>query len=162
MEPDGLSAFPEIFVGLAGFTGIALALKPNPKPYFLFRVIMIVSISMISIVVSLIPAPLLAMGWSQAAIWQASSGILVVFYAVLLPFVVVYRRRAGGDELVGWLNFVLTAFVLVNVLVQTINVFGVFDDFAYAVMFFGLVGTFIHCAVLFMVLITFGRLESAG
>lgn len=160
MEQDGLATLAEIFIGLAGFTGIALALKSNPKPYYLMRVVLIVSFSIVSIVVGLMPIPLIEAGFKEETIWRIGSGIVSASYFVAFPFQISYRRKAGADEKVNWVIAVLMTSAIVIGLIHFANAVGLFGELAFSVMFFGLLATFVQCGALFIILITFGRLES--
>ena len=159
MEQDGLATLAEVFIGLAGFTGIALALKPNPKPYFLFRVVLIVSLSFTAIIVAFLPVALLTAGIAEHTIWRVGSGLLAAVYLIIYPFVIRFRRAAKADELLSWVNLLVTCVGGLVFMGQLGNLLGLFGGFEFFALFLGLLGVFLHCAILFIVLITIGRLE---
>ncbi len=159
METDGLATLAEVFIGLAGFSGISLVLRSNPSTYYLFRILVVVGVSMMAIVISLMPGPLLEAGVAENTVWRIGRGLMVATYLVVLPLLLHFRAKAsqGLEQMVGPLNTVLLVFTGLIVISQVVNALGLFINYAYALMFFGLLGFFIYCGTLFIISLTVGR-----
>lgn len=157
MEQDSLATLAEVFIGLAGFSGIAFVLKSNPSPYYLFRVVLLVCLSIVAIVIALMPAAMIQAGYGEVVVWRTGSGMLVATYMVALPLLLRYRRRARQEELSGSANALLMVVVGLVLCTQIANAVGLFVNYAFSLLFFGLIGLFVYCGTLFIICLTVDR-----
>ena len=152
-EHDALATIAEVAVGLAGFSGLALALVPSPSPYYRFRAISLVGTAIVLITLALLPVALLDAGWRPQSIWRAGSGVLASFSLVYLVFGVSYRRLADPTELMAGVALSLGGLVLVNGVVQVLNAIGLIWIGSFSIFYVGLVVGLIYCGVMFIVLV---------
>jgi hypothetical protein len=154
-EQDSLSTIAEVAVGLAGFSGIALALTANPPPYYLFRVVSIIAVAVVSIALALLPAALTSAGWQPQSIWRLGSGVLVALTGIFLVLGLRYRKRAQPEELNLALAVFIGSLMALSGTLQLLNFVGLIWMGAFSVFYVGLIANLLYCGTLFIGLVTF-------
>ena len=154
MEQDGLSTVAEVAVGLAGFSGIALALTSNPPHYFLARVLSILAIAIITIFLALMPTALASAGWRPETMWRIGSGLLAAGIAAVGFLVTRARRRSLPEEHIPLLYYFINVMVGANLICQVLNC-GLVWSGSFAIFYSGLVSNLVYCATLFLGLVVF-------
>jgi len=154
--PDSLNTVAEASIGLAGFSGLVVALRRSGGPLdeiqkYRLRVLFFLTFG--ALFISFVPAELVELGVSEARVWRASSGI---FFACSLAFtywwIVPSRRIARvAPEIFNWkaFNTMLVGHIIVVVL-QGLVVAGYLDDRGAGIFLLGLVWYLIHGAQQFV------------
>jgi hypothetical protein len=95
---DALTVTAEISIGLAGFTGIIVALLGRSDSWTQFDVVRSIHLLMLgfgAMLLSLLPFALSFFGLAETIIWRSCSG---AYLASAIPFVVVQRRLGAGID----------------------------------------------------------------
>jgi hypothetical protein len=111
---EALSTIAEVGLGLAGFTGILVALGRNraafSRPEVLRLLLLLVS-SLGTVFLALLPFALHESGVGDAACWRLSSAILAAFTSISLVYLgyQIQRHRGEFGELFSSTVFVVVA-----------------------------------------------------
>lgn len=162
MDPtETLLAIAQIALGLAGFGGIFVALgrerAETRRPADVYRLTLLLSTALSTLVLSLLPVALRAVGLPEAVVWAVSSAVMAALLVSLAVVTVRMRRphreeiRAGEAPLVATLIWVLSVATLVA---QLANAAGLFAA-GFGVFFGGLVflvafGSYLFARMLFL------------
>lgn len=127
---EALSTIAEVGLGLAGFTGILVALGRTgaafSRPEVLRLLLLLVS-SFGAVFLALLPFALHESGVDDAACWRLSSAILAAFTSIALAYLgyQIQRHRAEFGELFsGTVFVVVTTGSIAIVVLQVGNVVG--------------------------------------
>jgi hypothetical protein len=149
-----LTTIAQLGLGVAGFSGIAIAFNRQPgrlSGFEAFRVSILFANSFAAVFLSLVPFALFYLGWSQEMIWRSASGLCVVFEAAFIASHVAPARRflRTHREL---FNLKLLTFVacghLVNMSAQLFNALGTIET-KLSIFIFGLLWILFHGAFQF-------------
>jgi hypothetical protein len=158
---ETLLAIAQIALGLAGFGGIFVALgrerAETRRPADVYRLTLLLSTALSTLVLSLLPVALRALGLPEAAVWALSSTVMSALLVGLALVTVRMRRphreeiRAGEAPFVAMLIWVLSVATLVA---QLANAGGLFAA-GFGVFFAGLVflvafGSYLFARMLFL------------
>ena len=127
---EALSTIAEVGLGLAGFTGILVALGHSPEAFTrpgVLRLLLLLVSSLGAVFLALLPFALQESGVSSSACWRLSSALLAVFTSVSLALLgyQIQRHRGEFGELYSGTVFVVVAtgsFAVVAL--QVVNVAG--------------------------------------
>jgi hypothetical protein len=128
---EALSTVAEVGLGLAGFTGILVALGRSSQAFSrpeVLRLLLLLVSSLGSVFLALLPFALHESGLAGAACWRFSSALLGVFTAGSLAFLgyQIQRHRGEFGELFSGVVFaVVSAGSLAVVVLQILNAAGV-------------------------------------
>ncbi len=101
--PESLGTITEFAVGLAGFSGIVVALGDRPgmlHPIDRFRVMALLASSLGAALLSLIPVALADHGLSASLAWRSASAVFAGYAAVVTFWLVRQRFSLEPEELV--------------------------------------------------------------
>ena len=127
---DALSTIAEVGLGLAGFTGILVALGRSPGAFSrpeVLRLLLLLVTSFGAVFLSLLPFAIHESGVTGSACWRLSSALLAAFTSVPLAYL-GYRVRRHRDEFGRVLSHTVFAIVGIGssiiVVLQLFNVAG--------------------------------------
>jgi len=151
-----LVAIAEVMLGLAGFSGIVMALTFDQgrwHPWDAWRTLMLLSTTLGAIVLALLPFGFSLLGLAESAIWRLSSGIMAAYPLILAP--AVYRsfqhlEPASHPYYRPIAVFSLTGIGL-NIVAQLLNTLSFIFPGVASVFFFGLLWYLIYSAFLFAI-----------
>jgi len=152
MIPDALQTIAEISIGLAGFSGLVVALRRNPGPLtrvqqFRLRVLLVLTFG--AMFLSLLPGLLADLRVPADRIWFDAAGAMLLFS---LGFVVWLIRRGRQiatitPEIFNWLLFSsLVGGHVVVLLLQGCVLAGIVEARAPGIYELGLVWYLFHAA----------------
>ena len=124
---DGLQIIAEVSVGLAGFTGVVLALARGPgewHPFDSLRIFGLLSVSLATVVLALLPSGLAYAGLDGPVLWRSSSAIAVVLLAPVVTSWALRTRRLAPEHRTAfrpWVNVFLHAIHAVALTLQALN-----------------------------------------
>lgn len=94
---EALLAIAQIALGLAGFGGVFVAvgrsLNEARQPADTYRLVLLLSTALATLVLSLLPVALHALGLAAPALWRVSSALLAGLLATLLAVFQRWRQR---------------------------------------------------------------------
>lgn len=140
-----LDTLAEISLGLAGFSGVAAALRPDsfsewrPSTRMAFWAVLIESLA--ALFFSLLPSVLHHLGVADVSVWRTSSALLAAFMAIQSVGFGVRGRQMAAVEAPpsAWRNRVIPVLVAVVATVVVLNAFGVRGDPQLGPYFLGVV-----------------------
>jgi hypothetical protein len=159
---ETLLSIAEIALGLAGFGGVFVAVgrsrDAERRPADTYRLVLLLCMALATLVLSLVPVALHALGLAGAGLWRVSNALQALVLAVLL---VVFRRwrmrhleeiRHGEAPLVAALIWVLSVATLVA---QAASAAGLLQGQAAGIFLTGLVflvafGCYLFARMLFL------------
>jgi hypothetical protein len=159
---EALLAIAQIALGLAGFGGIFVAVgrerRAALRPADSYRLTLLLSTALSTLVLSLVPVALRALELSEASVWRSSSAAMSALLLGLGFATVRMRRphreeiRAGEAPLVALVIWVLAS---VTLAAQLASAAGVGAMRGFGVFFFGLVflvafGSYLFARMLFL------------
>ncbi len=124
---DGLQIIAEVSLGLAGFTGVVLALTRDPArwhPFDSLRVFGLLSVSLATLVVSLLPSGLAYAGLHGPALWRSSSALAFLLLGPVFVAWVVRTKRLEREERTSfrpWMNVLLVAVHVIALTTHALN-----------------------------------------
>jgi hypothetical protein len=157
-----LLAVAQVALGLAGFGGVFVALSRDEhgarRPANAYRLVMLQSSALSTLLLSLLPLGFESVGVSEAAIWAISSGLMAAMVGTVSVVAMRLRRRhreeirAGEQRQVAILTGVLA---FVTVAIQLANCLGLFGTRAFGVFLCGLIylvafGSYLFARMLFL------------
>ncbi len=147
---EALSAVAQLALGLAGFTGIVVVFGRQPgrlRPVEVYRLANLLAISCEAMFLALLPFGLYYAGLQEESLWRFSSGFMIGLTVVLLagfsPSTTRFVRETPEIFNLYVLTFLVTAHIA-NLVVQFLNVLGVFGRPNLGVYFFGLLWLLLH------------------
>ena len=156
MIPDSLQTIAEISIGLAGFSGLIVALRKNPGPLMdvqKYRLKILFAMTFGAMFLSLLPDLLLNFHVPDHRIWFDSSAAMFVYSSFFVIWLILGARRVArvAPEIFDWLVFSsLTAGHLTVLLLQLAVVMGFIEDRAPGAYSLGLIWYLIHAAQQFV------------
>jgi hypothetical protein len=157
-----LLAVAQVALGLAGFGGVFVALSRDEhgarRPANAYRLVMLQSSALSTLLLSLLPLGFESVGVSDAAIWAVSSGLMAALVGIVSLVAIHMRRRhpeeirAGEQRQMATLTAVLA---FVTIAAQLANALGLFGARAFGVFLFGLIylvafGSYLFARMLFL------------
>lgn len=156
MVPDSLQTIAEISIGLAGFSGLIVALRRNPGPLtevHKFRLRILLANTFAAMFLSLLPDLLLSFRVPEGRIWFDSSASMLGFSLLFVIWLVTAGRRMARvvPEIFNWLIFyTFTAGHVVVVMLQAAVMAGLIAGRAPGAFMLGLVWYLIHATFQFV------------
>jgi hypothetical protein len=153
-DTDALHTVAELGIGLAGFSGIVIALSRDPgelAPFDALRVMLLLGSSISAAVLALLPIGLLAAGMQGAPVWRVSSALLALATAAML-FESGRRFLSLPEPLTPAIGQFLILGGVVNLLCQFLNAIALGFDGSFAVFYFGLVWLIVFSGIQFILL----------
>jgi hypothetical protein len=156
MIPDSLQTISEISIGLAGFSGLIVALRKNPGPLTdvqKYRLKILFAMTFGALFLSLLPDLLLNFGMPNERIWFDSSAAMFVYSLFFVFWMIAGARRVAkvAPEIFHWVIFwSLTAGHSIVLLMQLAVMTGFIVERAAAVFTLGLIWYLIHAAQQFV------------
>lgn len=163
MDPtEALLAIAQIALGLAGFGGIFVAVSRERaaalRPADSYRLTLLLSAALSTLVLSLVPVALRALGMSEASVWRASSAAMSALLAGL-GVVTVRMRLPHREEIrageAPWMAAAIWVLAFATLAAQLASVLGLGALAGFGVFFFGLVflvafGSYLFARMLFL------------
>ena len=152
MIPDSLQTISEISIGLAGFSGLIVALRKNPGPLTdvqKYRLKILFAMTFGAMFLSLLPDLLLNFQVPDERIWFDSSTAMFTYSLFFVTWMIAGARRVAkvAPEIFHWVNFwSLTAGHIIVLLLQLAVMTGLIGERAPAVFSVGLIWYLIHAA----------------
>lgn len=156
MIPDYLHSIAEISIGLAGFSGLIVALRKNPGPLTdvqKYRLKILFANTFAAMFLSLLPDLLLSFRVPEQRIWFDCSAAMGGFSLIFATWMVVAGRRIARvvPELFNWIIFYsLAGAHVVVVLVQAAVLTGLIESRAPGAFALGLIWYLMHAAYQFV------------
>jgi hypothetical protein len=128
---EALSTIAEVGLGLAGFTGILVALGRGSEGFSrpeVLRLLLLLVSSLGSMFLALLPFALQESGLGGTACWRISSALLASFTALALAYLgyqIQRHRREFGELFSGSVFVVVSAGSFVIVTLQVLNAAGI-------------------------------------
>lgn len=150
--PEYLQTIAEISIGLAGFSGLVVALRKNPGPLTdvqKFRLQILLMLAFGAMFLSLLPELLLSFGFATDALWKLSSVCLTLYSLFFLYWWIAASRRIRvfNSEIFNRAAFArMTAGHVAVILAQLAFLFSILDIAGVAAYFLGLVWYLLHGA----------------
>jgi len=156
MIPDSLQTIAEISIGLAGFSGLIVALRKNPGPLTdvqKYRLKILFAMTFGAMFLSLLPDLLLNFRVPDTRIWFDSSAAMFGYSLLFVIWMVAGARRIArvAPEIFDWPVFsLLTAGHVIVLLLQLAVMKGFIEGRAPGAYSLGLVWYLIHAAQQFV------------
>ena len=154
--PDSLQTIAEVGIGLAGFSGLIMALRRNagpPDDIQRFRLNLLFILAFGAIFLSFVPELLQSINVPEERIWFNASAALFLYSLVLLWWWFGGSRRHAKvvPEIFNWYAFTLMSVGHVIVVVLQLAVMlGLFEARASGIFMLGLTWYLIHAAQQFV------------
>ncbi len=156
MIPDSLQTIAEISIGLAGFSGLVVALRKASGPIDeiqKYRLRILFSLSFGAMFLSLLPDTLVNFGVPDERVWIDSSAAIFACSFLFIAWWIVSSRRMAriAPEIFSWAAFstMATGHTIV-LLLQLAVMLGLLETRAPGVIAFGLMWYLIHAAQQFV------------
>ena len=157
MDPQEiLTTIAEIGIALAGFSGLVVVLRKNDGPLNAiekYRMSVLLAMAFGAMFLALMPGILMRLGLSGDILWKVSSALLVVFSIIFVLAWVLSSRRFFhvAREIFNVPAFAaMTIGHLVNMLLQTGVVLGLWADQSIGVYLLGLAWLLAHASQQFI------------
>ena len=156
MIPDLLQTIAEISVGLAGFSGLVVALRSNRGPLTevqKYRLRILFALTFGALFLSLLPDLLLLLKVPEARIWFDAPAVMFIYSTGFVIWLISRSRRIarGAPEIFNWGIFsTLATGHIIVLLLQLGLVFGFGGERASGVYALGLVWYLLHAAQQFV------------
>jgi hypothetical protein len=156
MIPDSLQTIAEISIGLAGFSGLVVALREGSgslDDIQKYRLRILFSLSFGAMFLSLLPDTLMNFGVQDERVWIGSSAAIFTYSLLFIAWWIVSSRRMAriAPEIFNWMAFstMATGHTIV-LLLQLAIVLGFLENRAPGVIALGLIWYLIHAAQQFV------------
>jgi hypothetical protein len=156
MIPDSLQTIAEISIGLAGFSGLVVALRKDPGPLDdiqKYRLRILFSLSFGAMFLSLLPDTLVNFGVPEARVWFDSSAAMFGYSLLFVLWWLLSSRRVAkvAPEIFNWRAFSTMASGHTIVLILQLAVMlGFLEGRAPGVFGLGLIWYLVHSAQQFV------------
>ena len=156
MIPDFLQTIAEISIGLAGFSGLIVALRKTPGPLTdvqKFRLKVLFANAFGAMFLSLLPNLLSSFGVPEDRIWFDSSATMLGFSLVFACWIVVAGNRVAKvvPEIFNWIIFyLLTGGHVIVVILQAAVMTGFIEERAPGAYALGLAWYLLHATYQFV------------
>jgi hypothetical protein len=154
--PDSLQTISEISIGLAGFSGLIVALRKNPGPLTdvqKYRLKILFAMTFGAMFLSLLPDLLLNFAVPDERIWFDASAAMFTYSLFFIIWNIVGARRVASvaPEIFHWVVFSsMTAGHIIVLLLQLAVITGFIGERAPAVFTLGLIWYLVHAAQQFV------------
>lgn len=161
-DPEALLAIAQIALGLAGFGGLFVAVGRGARsergPADTYRLVMLLSTALTTLCLSLVPVGLRAIGVADAAVWRASSALMIALIGSVMALVIRDNRRHREEIRAGEVRSAAAAIWLLafaTLAAQLANAAGLFGERSYGVFLLGLIflvafGSYLFARMLFL------------
>ena len=156
MIPDSLQAISEISIGLAGFSGLIVALRKNTGPLTdvqKYRLRILFSLSFGAMFLSLLPDTLVNLGVTDERVWFSSSAAIFAYSILFIAWWIKSSRQVARlvPEIFNWAAFstMATGHTIILLLQLTV-ILGFLENRAPGVIALGLIWYLIHAAQQFV------------
>ena len=156
MIPDSLQTIAEISIGLAGFSGLVVALRKGSgsiDDIQKYRLRILFSLAFGAMFLSLLPDTLMNFGVQDERVWIVSSAATFACSFLFIAWWIVSSRRIAriAPEIFNWMAFstMATGHTIV-LLLQLAIVLGLLENRAPGVIALGLIWYLIHAAQQFV------------
>ena len=156
MIPDSLQTIAEISIGLAGFSGLVVALRKDSgllDDVQKYRLRILFSLSFGAMFLALLPDTLVNLGVPDERVWFDSSAAIFAYSFLFIAWWIMSSRRIAGivPEIFNWAAFctMATGHTLV-LLLQLAVMLGILEGRAPGVVTVGLIWYLIHAAQQFV------------
>lgn len=156
MIPDSLQTIAEISIGLAGFSGLIVALRKNPGPLTdvqKYRLKILFAMTFGAMFLSLLPDLLLNFAVPDERIWFDASAAMFTYSLFFVIWNITGARRVArvAPEIFHWVVFSsVTAGHIIVLLLQLAVITGFIGERAPAVFTLGLIWYLMHAAQQFV------------
>ena len=156
MIPDALQTIAEISIGLAGFSGLIVALRKNPGPLTdvqKYRLKILFAMTFGALFLSLLPDLLLNFLVPDERIWFDSSAAMFVYSLFFVIWMIVGARKVAkvAPEIFNWIVFSsLSGMHIVVLLLLLAVISGFVEARAPGVFILGLTWYLLHAAQQFV------------
>lgn len=156
MIPDFLQTIAEISIGLAGFSGLIVALRKTPGPLTdvqKYRLRILFALTFGAMFLSLLPDLLVNFGIPDHRIWFVSSAVMFAYSLTFVSWMIAGARRLAKvvPEIFDWLRFwSLTGAHIVVLLLQFAVMAKLVVDWAPGAFSLGLIWYLMHAAQQFV------------
>ncbi len=156
MIPDSLQTIAEISIGLAGFSGLVVALRNGAgslDDIQKYRLRILFSLSFGAMFLSLLPDTLASLGVPDERVWLASSAAIFAYSFVFIAWWIMSSRRIArvAPEIFNWAAFSTMATGHTVVLLLQLSVMlGFLENRAPGVIAVGLTWYLVHAAQQFV------------
>ncbi len=156
MIPDSLQTIAEISIGLAGFSGLVVALRKGSGPLDdvqKYRLRILFSLSFGAMFLSLLPDTLMNFGVPDERVWIDSSAAIFAYSLLFIAWWIVSSRRIAriAPEIFNWMAFsMMTTGHTIVLLLQLAVVLGLLENRAPGVIVLSLIWYLIHAAQQFV------------
>jgi hypothetical protein len=154
--PDSLQTIAEISIGLAGFSGLIVALRKNPGPLTdvqKYRLKILFAMTFGAMFLSLLPDLLLNFSVPDERIWFDASAAMFAYSLFFVIWNIAGARRVArvAPEIFHWVVFSsVTAGHIIVLLLQLAVITGFIGERAPAVFTLGLMWYLMHAAQQFV------------
>jgi len=160
-----LTVLGEIFVALAGFTGIVAVLGQRSegqwRPIDVIRFQIMLEGSLAGLLFAIAPFVFYFFEFPVSLIWSVGSGVLAAYVASLILRAITKQRKLSATsdpDFVPGLRQVLVGLSIPVLIIMFMTAFGVVVDRGFASYFLGLAFLLVLCCAMFMLLLRFIRL----
>jgi len=151
-DSQSLQTIAEVSIGLAGFSGLAVALRRNSGPLTeveKFRLRILLTLAFGAMFLSFLPELLQGLGMKTAVIWICACAALAVYSIVFLAWWVIASRKFSRDfpEIFHWSAFArMSAGHVTVLLLQMAVCLSLVTDKGATIFVLGLIWYLIHAA----------------
>jgi hypothetical protein len=156
MIPDSLQTIAEVSIGLAGFSGLVVALRKDASPLDdiqKYRLRILFSLAFGAMFLSLLPDTLANFGIPDERLWFDSAAAIFVYSFLFIAWWIMSSRRMArvAPEIFNWSAFstMATGHIIV-LLLQLAVMLGFLENRAPGVISIGLIWYLLHAAQQFV------------
>ena len=155
MIPDSLQTIAEISIGLAGFSGLIVALRKKTGPFTgvqKFRLQVLLVLTFGSMFLSLLPDLLTNLGVAENVIWTSCAAAMLAFSLTFVIWMIragVRVARVVPEIFNWWIFYSLVSGHALVILVQTAVIAGFADNRSPGTFMLGLIWYLLHAAYQF-------------
>lgn len=155
MIPESLQTIAEISIGLAGFSGLVVALRKDAGPLDdiqKYRLRILFSLSFGAMFLSLLPDTLVNFGVPDERLWFISSATIFAYSFLFIAWWIMSSRRIAqvAPEIFNWAAFSTMAAGHTIVLLQLAVMLDFLENRAPGVISLGLIWYLIHASQQFV------------
>ena len=156
MIPDSLQTIAEISIGLAGFSGLIVALRKTPGPLTevqKFRLPILFTITFGAMFLSLLPDMLQSFKLPEGRIWPVASATMFVYSIAFITWLITGARQIAkvAPEIFNWVIFYsITGGHCIVLILQVAVMTGLIQNRAPGAFVLGLTWYLVHAAYQFV------------
>jgi len=154
--PGALQTIAEVGIGLAGFSGLLVALRKSSGPLsdvHKYRMRILFALTFGALFLSLMPEVLLALEISNNNPWAYCSLAMIVYSAGFLYWWIASSRRIAQmvPEIFHWRAFsIMSAGHVLNLILQSVVIFSLIDSGYAGIFLVGLIWYLMHASQQFI------------